>query len=136
MLAEKDDNPLTGLKKAESLAKIFSLIALPLLVAVGGWYMQSSQNENMVKSQYVSMAISILAKDPEGSNFALREWAVRTIANHSSEKFNDSQIQALMTGKVEALPGEYGKDHYDALPSEEKVLFYLWQLEQLRQADQ
>ena len=89
-----------SLEKAESVAKIISLIALPLVVAVGGWFIQSSMNENAVKSQYVEIAVNVLSQDPEESNVTLRDWASRTLAEHSSIEFSQREIEALVTGEI------------------------------------
>ena len=91
---------MSALEKAESVAKIVSLIALPLVVAVGGWRIQSSMNENAVKSQYVEIAVSVLNQSPEGSNVTLRDWASKTLAEHSSIDFSKKEIEALVTGEI------------------------------------
>jgi len=101
MVTEKDDKPLTGLKKAESIAKIISVIALPLIVAVGGWYIQSSMNKNAVKSQYVEIAVGILSQPPDESNVTLRDWASKTLAEHSTIEFTRTEIESLVTGDVQ-----------------------------------
>ena len=99
-MSEKTETP-DDLKRALSLAKIFSLIALPLVVAGGGWFVQSSTNKNTVRSEYVKIAVSVLAEDPSVGNSTLREWAVRHLAKDADPPFTDEQKKALISGEIQ-----------------------------------
>lgn len=100
-----DDKPLKGLKKVESLAKIFSLIALPLLVAVGGWYMQSAASKASARSDYIRIAVNILSQPKEADvNDTLREWAAKTVAHYSEIPFNAEEFTKLKRGELLLIP--------------------------------
>lgn len=65
------------LERMEKLAKVFSLIAIPVAIAWGGWVVQKEIQDQAIRRDYVQLAISIL-REPKDSNFPdeLRGWAV------------------------------------------------------------
>ena len=82
----------------EKLAKILSLVAVPVLLGIGGWALQDALSKRNVDQQYVSLALSIL-KEPK-SDELLRTWAVELLNEHSPVPI-PSQTQAkLKTGEI------------------------------------
>jgi hypothetical protein len=53
------------LEVLESVSKILAAVAIPFAIAVGSWWIQSSQNTQSVSKDYVNMALSLLQKKPE-----------------------------------------------------------------------
>jgi len=108
----EDSDGFSGFKKAESVAKIISLIALPVLVAVGGWFVQSNLSKNDAKSEYIQIAIGILQQETEADQ-TLKEWAAETLALYSEVPFDSQAFTDLKSGKVVipkflAVPAEFG----------------------------
>lgn len=87
----------------ERMAKIFSLVGVPLVIAVTGFLIQNSLTIMSVRQQYVELAVSILAERKDEVDQALREWAVDLLADNSPTAFRHSVVQQLKTGQV-SLP--------------------------------
>jgi hypothetical protein len=67
----------TLLENLQAIATIFSLVAIPLIVSVVGFYIQQSSTESAAKSKLTELAIDILKHAPD-RNYqpGLRAWAV------------------------------------------------------------
>jgi hypothetical protein len=99
-LAAKKDR----LERVETIAKIFSLVALPFVVAVGGWQIQKQIAKNALDKEYVSLAITILReKEEPGQTRPLRTWAVDLLNAHSPIKLSATASNDLESAKV-SLP--------------------------------
>lgn len=86
------------LQFAESISKILATIAIPVVLAVGGWYIQDSVSRQSVNKDYVALAVSILQKHDADPN--LRSWAVRLLNDNSPTKFSDQTFQDLLSGAI------------------------------------
>ena len=87
--------------KVEDVAKTFSIVAIPVLVAGVGWLLQDTLNKRIVSQEYVSLAVSILRErevDP-----GLRTWAVDLLNKHAPIQFAPEVSQRLRDG-VLTLP--------------------------------
>ena len=93
--------PVQRLKTIESVAKIFSLIAVPTLVALGGWLIQSSQATRTTSQEYVKLAISVLTQSNGEIDPGLRDWAVDLLNDNSPTRFNATVVADLKAGTVE-----------------------------------
>ena len=104
-----DDTPEAGERAASSpakfdlerLAKILSLVAIPIVVAVLRWMIQNRLGGENIKLEYVKLAVSILQKpsspdDPSG----LRDWATDMLNQNSPVKFNEKTIDQLKSGEI------------------------------------
>ena len=85
----------------ERLAKVLSLVAIPIVVAVLGWMIQNRLGGENIKLEYVKLAVSILQKpsspdDPSG----LRDWATDMLNQNSPVKFNEKTINQLKSGEI------------------------------------
>lgn len=83
------------------MAKSLSIIAIPIVLAVGGWVIQHAVSEQSVNKDYVQLAVSILK---ESDDPKLREWAVQLLNDKSSVKFDGAVAQQLLAGEIR-LPG-------------------------------
>jgi len=90
-------NRLTNL---ESWAKVVSLVAIPIILAVGGWLLQSSLKRGDIKHEYVKLSISILKARPTDTNRPLRQWAVKLFNEYSLVKLDDKTSDLLVSGKL------------------------------------
>jgi WD40 repeat protein len=85
----------------ERLAKVASIVAIPLVLAVIGWIIQNQLSERNLNRDYVQLAVSIL-KEPDASktNPALRDWAVDLLNDNSPTKFGPDVVRQLKSGEV------------------------------------
>ena len=87
------------LKKIELIARICSFIAVPFLIAIFGWFIQSKIEEKSLSKEYVQIAVSILnsqEKSPERGY--LRDWAVEILVQNTPIKFSELALNALKSG--------------------------------------
>ena len=106
------------LARLEALSKILAAIAIPVVLAIGGWVVQQRvqgqtatlqlqlQNQTVSKD-YVQLAVSIL-REPDASKVRpeLREWAVDLLNAHSAVKLSDSVSARLKSGETVLPPLE------------------------------
>jgi hypothetical protein len=102
------------LKKYDPLIKFIASLGLPIALAFSGWLVTSSIENSKVDSQYVQIALNILATEykPDsqvnnaeasimGSNqLALRRWAIRLLNKKSPERFTEEEQTALLKGQL------------------------------------
>lgn len=111
------------LGKLTSVTTIFSLFAVPIVVAIIGSKIQSSISTESIKKDYVQMAIQILAEEPKnGDHEAVRKWAIDILAKNSPVPFTAALKKQLTTNpwlgltlKEFAGSGEY-TPHSQSMP--------------------
>jgi hypothetical protein len=83
--------------------QVAATIALPVVLALTGYWFTASQAEATNRIKYIEIAVGILQSKPTESNNALREWAIEVLAKSAVEyvPLTDSAKTALRT---EALP--------------------------------
>ncbi|MBA6383649.1 RHS repeat protein [Colwellia sp. BRX10-6] len=91
---------MNSYEKAEKLCTIFSLLAIPVLIATGGWLVQKSLNSKSIQSDYVKLAVDILKERTDKDNPQLRRWAAETLALYSEIPFSDTEMSALKDGSI------------------------------------
>jgi tetratricopeptide (TPR) repeat protein len=98
------------LATAEAIAKILSLLAIPVVLAVVGWLVQDKLATRTVSKDYVQLAVSILSQ-PKKSEIdpALSDWAVELLNENSPVKFSKEVATQLRSGAV-TLPGEQAEN--------------------------
>lgn len=113
-VAESTENtnprdPSKGSKKdvwevVESVSRIFATLAIPVILAVGGWVIQGTVSQQTVSKDYVSLATSILQKkreqDDDESAKGLRKWAVDLLNRTSPVQLDGETAQRLINGTV------------------------------------
>jgi len=97
---------MNTLKKVEIYARIFSLIAIPVLIAIGGWVVQNNLSNQALKGEYVKVAISVLKEKPSKENIPLKRWAATILNKYSEVKLSKNELVLLRTGKA-MLPPSY-----------------------------
>jgi hypothetical protein len=85
-----------ALKRGVSWAQILSLIAVPIVLAVVGYFVQSSLAEQNVKKDYVQVAIGIL-QAPHKPDEEIKQWAVKVLEKHSPVPFGPAIRDRLLT---------------------------------------
>ena len=81
--------PMNKLARIETIAKVASLIAIPVVLAGVGWLVQDKLATRTVSKDYVQLAVSILSQPKQaGIDPALRSWAVELLNDNSPVKFS------------------------------------------------
>lgn len=88
------------LDKLVQVAQVVSLLALPLIVAYGGWRIQSTTSAETIHAKYVELALGILREKPSPETLEVRGWATKTLALYSPVAFSPSELENLRTGRT------------------------------------
>lgn len=89
------------LANLESWSKILAAIAIPVVIAIGGWVIQDSVSRQATGKDYVNLALSILQKKPQNEEERrITNWAVDLINSNSPVKFDVETTQLLKAGTV------------------------------------
>jgi len=92
-------------ERAERVAKLLSVVAIPVVLAIGGWLIQGSLADRNVSQEYVKLAVTIL-KEPRGKDDSLlRGWAADLLNQNSPTKFDQAVLDALKQGQA-TLPAQ------------------------------
>jgi hypothetical protein len=86
------------LERIQSIASIASSIAIPLVLAVAGYFVQRQISDDGIKKDYVSIATGILRDKSDGQDPALRDWAVTVLAKYSPVTFSAEAKDGLGRG--------------------------------------
>jgi len=87
-----------ALGRVQSIATIFSLVAVPVIVAVLGALIQKSIQTSEARNKSMELAINILKESPGKSDQpGLREWAIETLQASSSIPISDAARRELAT---------------------------------------
>jgi len=87
----------------ESIARILSLIAIPVVVAIFGALIQGTINRSTVSRDYVQLAVSVLTSEKGKAPAELRAWAVELLNQNSPTKFSKDVAERLEAGQI-SLP--------------------------------
>lgn len=94
-----------GLERAKAYATIFSAVAIPIVLAAVGYFIQRQIVDDGLKKDYVSIATNILKEDPKKQEPELRAWAVEVLDNNSTIPFSKKAKAGLLTGLPVVVAG-------------------------------
>jgi hypothetical protein len=97
MMRLPDDN---FLKKTHTVAAIISLIGIPIVIAIVGWWLQASLTSESLKKDYVQIAIGILADSNTKNEYELRQWAANVLSKNSPVPFSNKLKNEIVIGKT------------------------------------
>jgi hypothetical protein len=95
-------------KKAEQAARLLSLVAIPVLIAVFGSVIQRSLAQRNLNRDYVQLAVSILTRDKTEVDAPLRMWAIDLLNENSPTKFTPDVLAQLKSGAL-SFPSMLGE---------------------------
>lgn len=87
------------LNRIQSYASITASVAVPLLIAIFGWVIQSKTSDDTVKKDYVQMALNILNADKEKVDDTMRQWAISVLDINSPVPFSKDMKASLEKGQ-------------------------------------
>lgn len=85
----------SSLEKALLISQIFSMIAIPVVLALIGYWVQRGVQDQQIKRDYVNLAISLLVPKKEGevqTTPELKNWAVKLLNDSSPVKLSEPEI--------------------------------------------
>jgi hypothetical protein len=86
------------LSRVQAIATIFSLVAVPVIVALSGALIQRSIQSSEARSKSMELAITILKQAPANTEQpGLREWAIETLQASSPVKISEAARKELAT---------------------------------------
>lgn len=97
----------TALKKALLLSQIFSMIAIPVVLALIGYWVQRSVQDQQIKRDYVNLAISLLVPKKEGeaqTTPELTNWAIKLLNDSAPVKLSEPEIISVKKNGLQ--PGD------------------------------
>lgn len=86
----------------DTVLKIFSALALPIVLAVLGYWFNDSLKSRELNVKYVEIAVNVLSQPPSEETKSLRQWAITLINQHAAVKIDDNLRDILVND--EALP--------------------------------
>jgi hypothetical protein len=86
----------------EPLSKIIASLALPIVLAVLGYWFNDSLKSRELNVKYVEIAVNVLSQPPSEETKSLRLWAIDLINMHAAVKIDDALREVLVN--EEALP--------------------------------
>ncbi|MFG5864181.1 DUF2514 family protein [Metapseudomonas sp. CR1201] len=86
------------LSRLQSIASITSAIAIPVVIAVVGYFVQRQIADDGIQKDYVSIAAEVLRANPSKQDPALREWAATVLTKYSPVSFSPEAKDGLARG--------------------------------------
>jgi hypothetical protein len=86
--------------KLDISSRIMSAIAIPAVIAIGGWYIQSTTTHQSISKDYVTLAISILEKPKSKEDSGLRDWAVDLLDENAPKRLPADTVAHLRSGSL------------------------------------
>ena len=99
----KPDDP--AFERAKNLATIVSAIAIPIVLALAGYFVQRELSNEGLKKDYVGIAAGILKEDAAKQEPELRTWAVKVLDDNSPVPFSKKAKEGLIAGAPVIFPG-------------------------------
>lgn len=87
------------MEKVESVTKILSAIAIPIIIALIGWDIEEKISNKNLNRDYVKMSLDILTSEGEVDQ-TLRAWAVDLLSENAPTEMNDEVKEKLKNGEV------------------------------------
>lgn len=86
------------LERWKSVSSIASSIAIPIVLAIVGYFIQKQLADEGLKKDYVSIAADILKENPANQEPELRKWAVTMLDSNSPIPFSGRAKAGLEKG--------------------------------------
>lgn len=122
--ANEDENKIFDKEVIERLIKVISVIAIPVVLAIGGWSIQNAISNRATNKDYVNLAVSILSKEAVGNDLDLRIWAVKLLNETSPVKLDGKAADKLSGGAVNLPNLTYNSAPYSYSGFEEEIKIF------------
>jgi hypothetical protein len=95
--------PASSLERIKSVATIFSLVAVPIIVALVGWAIQNGVKTSDTRLKNLELSISILKESPDLTQPGLRNWAIDNLDRYSDVKLSAEAKEELRSKSLLAV---------------------------------
>jgi len=85
---------------AEKLARLLSLVAIPVVLAILGWLIQDTLTRRNVSQEYVNLSVQILTNRNDVVDPGIRDWAVDLLNDNAPIRLSDSVVARLKSGEA------------------------------------
>lgn len=89
----------------ERYARVFSLVVIPIAIALGGCLIQAAIAQQATSSEYVKLAVGILSPSKDPIDPDLRIWAVDVMNEYSRVRFGSETSKKLQSGELNLPTG-------------------------------
>ncbi|PCJ15440.1 MAG: hypothetical protein COB04_13190 [Gammaproteobacteria bacterium] len=90
-----------NIESIEKVSKIFSLVAIPLVIGFFGWEVQKNIADRNLQKEYIQMAITILsASEKQKVDDNLKKWAIDLVDYYSPIKIPEALSKELESGNL------------------------------------
>lgn len=83
------------LTRLQLIASIASSIAIPIVITIAGWLVQTSISTEGIRKDYVQIAITVLSAPEKQVDPELRVWATKVLQKNSPVAFSSALITKL-----------------------------------------
>ncbi|MEE1675832.1 SPOR domain-containing protein [Agarivorans aestuarii] len=104
------------LDNLEKVAKIISLLAIPIALWWLGTQYQTADNKAKTAIEYVKLSVNIISNQNEADP-QLLSWASKTLNHYSEVKLGEPLTQAIATGTANLAPSSASTGWYTVLGS-------------------
>lgn len=90
-------------------SQIVSILAIPIVLALVGFWVQQTLQDQQIKRDYVNLAVSLLLPKKDGEQEPpreLRKWAAKLLNESSPVKLTEEQLNAIERGGLKLQPGD------------------------------
>ncbi len=88
------------LDRIESIAKILSLVLIPILLGVGGWMINAALKQKDVEQNYVVLALEVLRAGEGEIDPGLRRWAADLLSQSAPVPMANDLVRRLGEGQA------------------------------------
>lgn len=88
------------LGKVQAVANIAAAVIVPLLVAYIGWQVQLKATDSNNSSEFVGMALKILADESKKAPPELRAWAIAVVDSKSPVPLSKNLSSEILAGNI------------------------------------
>jgi|LNAP01.1.fsa_nt_gb hypothetical protein len=109
-MTQNNSTPLDqALARILVVSQIVSILAIPIVLALVGFWVQQSLQDQQIKRDYVNLAVSLLLPKKNGEQESpreLRKWAAKLLSDSSPVKLTEEQLTAIERGGLKLQPGD------------------------------
>ena len=89
-----------SLERWKAISSIAAAVAIPIVLALTGYFVQRQLADEGLKKDYVAIATGILKEDPSTQEEDLRKWAVAILESNSPIPFSAKTKEGLERGTL------------------------------------
>jgi len=109
------------LEQIEICARIFSKIAIPIVLLILGICLNNTYSQKETRLKYIEIATGILNDKPTPETLPLREWAIKTLNQYAEKKLSSEARAVLKSSPLNRPHTNDDKNQVDDKKDIEKI---------------